>query len=244
MKNILTYLTLIFFVSIIVSCDKDNEYPKSLTRQVFVEGDFKMFTKNGEVTDQALIQDFVKRYRDSLSKHNLNTNHEIYSFDDDVKLFDQYNCEFVFNSENNGEIIIKTKGEFNESLKFTLRRHNDYINLSTSDTIMSFSSGYESISIYKCTPEIIKVDNVPSSLGYDKITTHFIPIYAKEVNSEIHLVVVSYLEVIGYKDRINSINLRGAINNMINPNYIENFKKLYEEWSDTLVYKESYITFK
>jgi len=243
MKKVLNYLIILFFVSIIVSCKKDNEYPKSLKRQVFVEGVFKMFTKNGEVTDQALIQDFVKRYRDSLSKHNLNTNHEIYSFDDDVKLFDQYNCEFVFFTDNNGEVIVKSDDAFNKSYKFNLRRHKDYINISLLDTITSLST-FSGTPIYKCTPEIIYEQYLPPATGFYMRTTYFRPIYAKEVNSEIHINIVSYLEVKHYQDEIKSINLRSAVNNIINPDYIENFKKLHEEWSDTLVYKESYITFK
>lgn len=241
MKNILSIIFVICIVLTIASCEKSADYPKRLMRSEFISGDLKMFTKEGEVTDQQLINDFIKRYRNILSSNYPNSTQKVYSFEDDIDQYDHYNYEFIFHSATNGQIV--TIMDDKESYEFDLITKNGYINLSINDTITSLVSNTGN-SIYKCLPEIISEVLLSRTTGYDAVQQYLRPLFAKKIANEIHLVLVSYLETKHYNDELKSIHLKGAINNMINLDYVTNYKKLNSNWRDTLVYKESYIIFK
>ncbi len=233
------FLTVICLTSILLSCSDDKDFNKKYTRQEFVSGDIKMFTNSGEVTDETEIDKFTEGIRNSFLTNPLDQK-EVYSFDDDIDVYDNYNIELMFYSENSGEVKMKSDETGEEELiKFNLKEQDDYSIISLQDTIETYF--LDENERYKCVPEIISRKPLPMSM---EIVTYLRPIYVKKIDDEIRIYIVSYMENKYSNNELWGQDISGATNNMISEDYLNNLKNMSEHWTDTIAYKESYIVFK
>ena len=234
-KSLLTLLCLSMFV---FSCSKKNNYPKSFTRQEFISGEILMYTKTGKVADEAKISKFAHRIRNHFM--NIPGSGEIYSFEDDINSFDDFDIELVFQTETSGEVILNSIIPADrKTIKFILRKQEDYYIASVQDTIISYS--YSEDPRHKCKPEIIKREPVPP--GGEKVY-YLRPFYIRKDKNEVCLYIVSYMANSYFSDELTGIFISGAVNNMINEDYLAGLSKTAEGRVDTIVFKESYIVFR
>lgn len=240
MKNNSSILFFLISFIFLASCSDsvDEGFPKKYTQQAYVGGEIKMFTQNGEVTDKSVIEKFTKGIQESY-------------LDIDQEVYDNFDVDIIFNSENNGVVVIPSDDiEEEKSLEFSLKEMDDYYNICMNDTIVSaFSSSYkEEYSRYKCFPEYIDTTYYLMGRGIDIIYTHLRPLYVKKSRDEIRVCFVSFKEVKYINGEFSRMRSRGPINNLINEEYLLSIQNLYEGWpveyTDTIAYKESYIVFR
>ena len=222
-------LALIVLGTLVASCGKDESYPKTLKRGEFVSGKLRMFTNEGEVTDPKTIERFTESVRQFFLKDNPN----VYSFDDDISVYNSYNMEIELLSNSAGRI----KGEPNSKIDFTIQRKDGVAYYVLQDTINYFAQTFEER--YKCTP--ILLEKFDPFRGYAKgLRT----LYGKEINNEVHLTFISIMEKEYCNGELRGISIKSAENNMISENYLSKLRNLANGWTDTIVYKESHIVFK
>jgi hypothetical protein len=238
MKKHLLYLGLTIVITMF-SCSTDKNYPQKYSRSEFSSGVVKMYTKTGEVTDAQVINQFSEEVRNFFLNVE-NAPEYVYSFDDDIDKYEDYNLEIIFSSETKGEISFKSNdSETNETIKFNLIKRDDYYVLSIQDTVVS--SFYSENPRFKCVPEI--TNRTPIPMG-GEIVSFLKPLYIKKTDDEIYLFIVSYMEKKYFNNELNGIAIEGVSNNMINMDYLEGLKYTNQGWVDSIAYKESFIIFK
>jgi len=231
-------IKLLLFIALVlsaISCSKKDEYPRKYTRSEFVNGEVKMFTKAGEVTNRQVIDKFVERVR-SFALNSTPT--IVASFDDASFMMHHFNIEITLTSDTEG--IITRLSNDNQLINFNFIKKDDYYLISIRDTIVDYN--YFENPRYKCSPEI--VETIPRPMGLD-IVKYLIPIYIKKNNNEILICIVSYMERSYSSDnQLYSQYISSPINNMITNDYLLFMQNPSYNLIDTLAFKESYIVFK
>jgi hypothetical protein len=233
-------IKLLLFVALVltaISCSKKDEYPRKFIRSEFLNGEVKMFTKTGKVTDRQVIDQFVERVKDfALNSSNPPVN--VYSFDDASFMMNHYNMEITLTSDTEGIITIISNDY--QPINFYLTKKNDYYLISMSDTVVDYN--YIENPKYTGRPEI--VERIPRPMGLD-IVKYLMPIYIKKNDDEILVCVVSYMERSYSTDsQLVSQAISAPINNLINNDYLLFIQNPSYNLIDTMAYKESYIVFK
>lgn len=231
-------IKLLFFIALVltaISCSKKDEYPRKYTRSEFLNGEVKMFTKAGEVTNRQVIDKFVERVK----SFALNSSPTIVaSFDDASFMMHHFNLEITLTSDTEG--IITRLSNDNQLINFNLIKKDDYYLISIRDTVVDYN--YFENPRYKCSPEI--VETIPRPMGLD-IVKYLIPIYIKKNNNEILVSIVSYMERSYSSDnQLYSQYISSPVNNMITNDYLLFMQNPSYNLIDTLAFKESYIVFK
>lgn len=236
-------LSLLFiFIIVFISCSKENDYPKKFTRKEFISGDIKMFTNSGQVLNEHEILEFAERVRSFFLGNSFLAPDYVYSFEDDINVYDAHDVEFILFSDSKGEVVIKSNDTQQErTLRFTVKRQSDYSIISAQDTITSYIN--EENPIFKCTPEIVFRRPLPATSGYTEEVKFLRPFYVKIKGDEIHLCITSYMNNQYYNNQFRSISILGARNNLINEEYLQSLQSPSYNLIDTIAYKESYIVF-
>ena len=78
-------LTGLFFM---ISCTKDNNYPKKFTRFDFQNGEVRLVAKSGEITNNEEIIKFVESVRSFVISNENGTGY-VYSFEDDMNFMEE-----------------------------------------------------------------------------------------------------------------------------------------------------------
>ena len=149
-------LLLIALVLTTISCSKKDEYPRKYTRSEFLNGEVKMFTKDGKVTNRQVIDKFVERVK-SFALNSSPAN--VASFDDASFMMHHFNLEITLTSDTEGIITILSNG--NQLMNFNLIKKDDYYLISIRDTVVDYN--YVENPRYKCSPEI--VERIPRPIG-------------------------------------------------------------------------------
>lgn len=238
MRSIFFFLaaTLLFALS---SCSEDDNYPQKFSRYEFSSGEVKMHTKTGVVTDAQVISQFTNGIRNYfLNSENLLD--YVYSFNDDINQFENYDLELIFSSEIKGELSFKSKdAEAIEKIKFNLVKKDDYYIVSMQDTVVS--SLYSENARFKCRPEMVKREPIPMG---GEIVSYLRPLYIKKGKDEISVCIVSYMENSYFNNELVGIAISGPENNLINTDYLMGLMNTSEGRVDSIAYKESFIIFK
>lgn len=229
-------LLLIAMVLTAISCSKKVEYPRKYTQSEFINGEVKMFTKAGKVTNSQEIDKFVERVRN----HHMISNPPAYAdaFDDASFMMHLFNIEITLTSDTEG-IISEISNDY-QPINFNLIKKDGYYLINMSDTIVDYN--YFENPKYKCRPEII--ERIPRPMFLD-IVKYLIPIYIKKTDDEILIPIVSYMER-SYSIENNLIGqtISSPINNLITNDYLLFIQNPSYNLTDTLAFKESYIVFK
>jgi len=222
----------------VFSCSEKRENPNKFTRQEFTSGEIMMYTQTGKVADDTEISKFTQRIRNHFLK--IPGSGEIYSFEEDINSFDDFNIDLVFQTETSGEVIFNSINPADrKTIKFVLRKREDYHIASVQDTIISYS--YSEDPRHKCRPEILKREPIPP--GGEKVY-YLRPLYIRKANNEVHLYITSYMGNSYFSEELTGIFISGAVNNMINEDYLAGMSKTEEGRVDTIVFKESHIVFR
>ena len=236
MRRIQLFLT-ISLVLTAISCSDKDDYPRKFTRYEFFSGEVKMFTRDGEVTNNQEIDKFTERVR-VYSLSSSNPPDYVYSFDDDIDIMEDYEIEIIFSSNTEG--IISIISNDNHTVNFNLIKKDDFYVISMRDTVEAFN--YIENPIYKFSPEIVKRTPIPLA---GELVRYLKPIYIKKNNDEILICIVSYMERSYYSDnQFRSQSISGPVNNMITNDYLLFIQNPSYNLIDTLAFKESYIIFK
>jgi len=238
MKKINFLLITGFFL--LISCTKDNNYPKKFIRNEFQNGEVGLVTKSGEVNNSEEINKFTERVRNFIINSG-NGSDYVYSFEDDVNFMEDNEIEIVFTSETKGTIRIKSENlnEY-ETTDFNLTKKGDYYIVSLNDVVESYN--FIENPRFKCTPEII--ERVPLPMGQEKVIYRK-PLYIKKNGDEILVCIVSYMEISYFSDNsLRSVSISGATNNLINEEYFNLIQSSNYNPIDSIAFKESYIRFK
>lgn len=225
---------------LLISCTKDNNYPKKFVRYDFQNGEVRLITKSGVVNNNEEIIYFTERIRD-LIINSENAPEYVYSFEDDVNFLEGNEIEIVFTSETKGTIRIKSEN-LNEyqTTDFNLIKKGDYYIVSLDEVVESYN--YTENPRFKCTPEII--ERVPLSMGQE-IVKYWKPLYIKKNGDEILVCIASYMESSYFSDNsLRSVSISGAMNNLINEEYFNLIQSTNYNFIDSIAFKESYIRFK
>lgn len=231
---------LIIGLFLLISCTKDNNYPKKYIRAEFQSGEVRLVTKNGEVKNREEINKFTEKIRNYFLNRE-NASDYVYSFEDDVNFMTGSEIEIVFTSETKGTIREKSDNH-NEYLttNFNLIRKGDYYIVSLDEVIEHYY--YLENPRYKCIPEII--ERIPLPLA-GEIVKYRKPLYIKKNGDEILVSIVSYMERSYYSDSsFRSISINGAINNLISEDYFNLIQSSNYNPIDSIAFKESYIRFR
>lgn len=244
MKHTVNFILLVLFSLLFVCCGDDDDsyvYKKSH----FVSGKVRMFTQNGEVKDELIIQKYTNRTREFFLNKDYSSG-DVYSFDDDIKVFDDYDAEFIFDAPNNGIVVGRIGNYAPVSLGFTMKQKDGYSTISLNDTLntyMSHNADYNTL-IYKCRPYYIDKVSVMTSSGYTDRVTYLRPLYIKKTKGEIRLYFTSFMQSSYYGSQRIRTYISGPTNNMINEEYLKKLRDVNENGTDTIAYKESYIVFR
>ena len=235
-----TNLLLIAGFILLISCTKDDNYPKKFVRNDFQNGEVRLITKYGEVNNNEEINEFTERIRDFFI-NSWNAPDYVYSFEDDVKYMEDNEIELVFTSETKGTIRMKSdNNDEYQTTDFSLVKKGDYYIVNLNEVIESYY--FIENPRYKCTPEII--ERVPLPMGWE-IVKYWKPIYIKKNGEEILVCIVSYMEKSYFSDNtLRSASISGATNNMINEEYFNLIQSSNYNPIDSIAFKESYIRFK
>ncbi|WP_147375901.1 hypothetical protein [Marinifilum flexuosum] len=227
-------------LSVFISCDKDDYVSQTFVRSDFVEGKVKMYTNNGVVEDNEIINDFIAR-NNFRWIYDENAQYDEF-FDSDKDIFNRYDLEIKFSSDNEGEIDWITDGK-ELSYKFHLQRKESYTNISMHDTIIYNTNGELVLPLLKCAPEVIEESQLPITSGFKKSFKLFKTLHVKEVDNEIHVYHCLVANHSYYDDALRSLSVYLGGNNMINEDDLRGLSSKEKSWKDTVVYKESYIRF-
>ncbi len=224
---------------LLISCTKDNNYPKKFIRNEFQNGEVRLVTKSGEVNNSEEINKFTERVRNFIINSG-NGSDYVYSFEDDVNFMDDNEIEIVFTSETKGTIRMKSENNNEyQTTDFNLVKKGDYYVVSLNEVVESYY--YIENPRLKCRPEII--ERVPFSGG--EIVKYRKPLYIKKNGDEILVCIVSYMENSYFSDNtLRSVSISGATNNMINEDYFTLIQSSNYNPIDSIAFKESYIRFK
>lgn len=238
MKAIVKLLIICCLSGTLFSCSRGDDYPLKYTRQEFVGGEIKMFTSYGEVTDEQIINGFISRIR-AFHTGGPGFGEDPYSFDDDVEIFDDFNIEIVFFSDEKGKVTdMSGSGAGTTPVEFIVRKSGDDINLSLRDTLSSYWYGENPV--YSMNPEIVSRVDIPM-MG--ELVSYLRPLYARKQNKEIHVWVVSYMYSSKMSGDIVLLSIIAAANNKISSDYLAGLTKPGRSTIDTIVYKQSHIVF-
>lgn len=232
-------INLLLFIGLVltaISCSKKDEYPRKYTQSEFLNGEVKMFTKTGKVSNSQEIEKFVERARNLRNS----TNPPAYSdaFDDASYMMHHYNIEITLTSDTEGIITIISNDY--QPINFNLTKKDDYYLISMIDTIVDYN--YVKNPKYKCSPEI--VERIPRPMFLD-IVKYLRPIYIKKNSDEILVSIVSYIErSYRFNDPFFDQEISSPINNLIDNDYLLLIQSPSYNSTDTLAFKESYIVFK
>ena len=199
-----------------------------------------MITKSGVVNNNQEITEFTERIREFLINSE-NAPDYVYSFEDDVNFLEGNEIEIVFTSETKGTIRMKPEN-LNEyhTTDFNLIKKGDYYIVSINEVVESYN--YTENPRFKCTPEII--ERIPLSIGQE-IVKYRKPLYIKKNGDEILVCIASYMESSYFSDNsLRSVSISGAINNLIDEEYIDLIQSTNYNFIDSIAFKESYIRFK
>lgn len=228
-------LTGLFFM---ISCTKDNNYPKKFTRFDFQNGEVRLVAKSGEITNNEEIIKFVESVRSFVISNENGTGY-VYSFEDDMNFMEENDIEIVFTSETKGTIKMKSDNNEYQTTEFKLIKKDDFYVVSLNEVVESYN--YIENPRFKCTPEII--ERVPLPGG--EIVKYRKPLYIKKNGDEILVCIVSYMEKSYFTDNsLRSVSIYGATNNMINEEYFNQIQGSNYNLIDSIAFKESFILFK
>lgn len=228
-------LTGLFFM---ISCTKDNNYPKKFTRFDFQNGEVRLDAKSGEITNNEEIIKFVESVRSFVISNENGTGY-VYSFEDDMNFMEENDIEIVFTSETKGTIKMKSDNNEYQTTEFKLIKKDDFYVVSLNEVVESYN--YIENPRFKCTPEII--ERVPLPGG--EIVKYRKPLYIKKNGDEILVCIVSYMEKSYFTDNsLRSVSIYGATNNMINEEYFNQIQGSNYNLIDSIAFKESFILFK
>lgn len=233
--NIVLFVGLIF----LISCTKDNDYPKKYTRVDFISGDVRLFTNAGEVTDKEQIVKFVNGVKRYAIARGVSEN-IVNSFDVDLNFMSNDDIEILFTSATKG--VFRTKynadNEY-ESIEFNLIDKEGYSLLSLNKVVRNI---YEQDPIFKCSPEFIGYGPLPGGLG---ISEFKYPFYIKKNGDEILFCITSFMEKCNNSNNtLRKMRICGATNNLINEEYLNELQSPSRYVIDSVAFKESYIRFK
>ena len=221
-----------------ISCTKDNNYPKKFTRFDFQNGEVRLVAKSGEITNNEEIIKFVESVRSFVISNENGTGY-VYSFEDDMNFMEENDIEIVFTSETKGTIKMKSDNNEYQTTEFKLIKKDDFYVVSLNEVVESYN--YIENPRFKCTPEII--ERVPLPGG--EIVKYRKPLYIKKNGDEILVCIVSYMEKSYFTDNsLRSVSIYGATNNMINEEYFNQIQGSNYNLIDSIAFKESFILFK
>ena len=203
----------------IISCEKDNEYPKKFIFDSYSTGQIKAFTKTGELTDLNIINKFIKGYEDYFWQPEHTT--------------DGWNIEIELISESKAKIT-----DPDSTIYFDLIRKNEILYFQFKDTMVSFGSLVNER--LKFSP--LYMVSYPRVTGIPDI---YIPCYyIVEGDENIYFPIVSYLEkTYSNNGELLSGQGIGNLNNEFNTNHLIEMQTTLN-LIDTITYQNNKIVFK
>jgi len=226
----------LFFIAVLllVSCQKEKENNNMFTGQYLSKSyyteDLRMFTTQGEIKDQDVIQQYLQKIQ---SEYNNGNPYVYYDADYPFKgAIDYYVSSMKFNikfTEND-------KAYFNDSLMTEITLINDILYLEEMDSTIIWISAYEDIEqIFQChLLHAIKMPLLSNNLPYlrGRQCTFF-----RIQGNKILFPVLAYRLQRNFVGGGNS-QCFGYRNNIYNE---DNYKYLKQNVVDTLLIQQSYI---
>ena len=172
MRNIILLLVLI--AGLIASCsDSSDDYPKVYTSDKAVEGALRLFTGEGEILNQQLIESFITRHKQQV----INV--------DAMNVKDRY----VVTYQNATDIVIEANGKEEQGKAYEI---DNVIYWEHPDTLTIYSK----VPFNKYQPIYLEEFDIPSTTGYKKTIRYKDCIYAEKHQGTIRIpFVVMFLKV-------------------------------------------------
>ena len=220
MKSIIKqFLSFTFISLLVVSCEKDNEYPRKYIFSVLIAGNLKAYTKTGEISNLQTIDKFIVEHKDYFWETDYKSNDWV----GEIEIISETKAK-VFNSDT--------------TIYYDLIHKNGIIYFQLKDTL--FSPGSLINERFKYSPLYIQ-----SSSGAIGTSYRFIPcFYMIEANNELQIPILSYVEK-EYDNNGNHLSEKGLgnYNNVFNTDYLNSIKN-NSYITDTIVYQENKVVYR
>jgi len=216
MRNIILLLVLI--AGLIASCsDSSDDYPKVYTSDKAVEGALRLFTGEGEILNQQLIESFIARHKQQV----INV--------DAMNVKDRY----VVTYQNATDIVIEANGKEEQGKAYEI---DNVIYWEHPDTLTTFFK----IPYNKYQPIYSEEFNIPSTTGYNKTIRYKDCIYAEKHEGTIRLPMVAMFSKETDPDQGSIVSNYYQANNVI---LIDILFKQHPYWdvNDTIIIQDYYI---
>lgn len=230
MKTLQIIITTILLITVSFSCKKD-DYPVNYTRYSFEEGNLRMFTKNGEVSDPTKIDDFIRSLQEFYSG---NPQFGVPDFGDDILVYEDYDIRLEFLSDRVVRVFLTEDNTIGANVK----RLKDITYLEIHDTIQVFNLVIDERMKYQVS--FLNVQPIPGGNIYNYLLTK----YFNEKTNELSFPIASYTEKKYWEG--NLVEMKGVFgrNNAISNEYLSKMSQLSAARNDTIVFKESRIIFR
>jgi hypothetical protein len=217
--NIKTTIKIFIILTLITSCKKDNDNPKSYELDSYEIGKIKLYTNNGEITDTSVINNFIKRVKSNFWIDNpLISNSEI---------------QFKFISDTKAQLIVVNDTAID--LNITSRDGILYLEYTNSITFIPIVINKR----LKFSPLHVYYSPANSEIP----STYFPCIYAIENNGKLRIPHVSYFEQYRYeKNGMTYGEMVGNFNNLFNEKYLDTLSTL--TYPDTIAFQDNYLIYK
>lgn len=214
--KLLTILLIIFYL--LISCEKDLDYPQKYIFNSFQNGNIKAFTNTGEIFDEITINKVIEGYENIFWTNGYELN--------------EWKVEIEIISDSKAKISY-----IDTVIYYNLININGIKYFQSQDTILCQeilpNNRFQYAPLYT------------DIISFSQPLSAYVPcIYLIESNRELHLPLISYIE----KYYVNNTGIlyemgKKNYNNVLNPTFLENIQNTMND-IDTIVYQENKVIFK